>query len=176
MPCPACGADATSFKRHRAVYWLDVFDPFTAVAHLRQTPQKVAALLGDLDEEQLSRQPDGHGWSARQAISHLRDAQGVLRFRLQLMLEQDDPVLESKAVFEWATQEQERPPATREIIEAYRAARTQTLAVLESIALKDWWRTGRHQEFGRLTLQQQASYFAAHELTHLPQIQALLRT
>jgi len=39
--------------------------------------------------------------------------------------------------------------------------------------LADWWRTGEHEEFGTVTLRQQVSYFAAHELTHLPQIEAL---
>ncbi len=36
-----------------------------------------------------------------------------------------------------------------------------------------WWRTGRHQEFGAVTLRKQASYFAAHERTHLPQLARL---
>ena len=32
------------------------------------------------------------------------------------------------------------------------------------------WRSGRHAEFGTVTICQQASYFAMHEITHLPQI------
>lgn len=35
-------------------------------------------------------------------------------------------------------------------------------------------RTGRHEEFGVVSIKQQASYFAAHELTHLPQIARLV--
>lgn len=46
---------------------------------------------------------------------------------------------------------------------------------LEQLPLADWWHTGRHQEFGVVTLRQQVSYFAAHELTHLSQIDALRR-
>ena len=38
----------------------------------------VAGLLAGLDETQLSRSADGGGWSMRQVVSHLRDAEGVL--------------------------------------------------------------------------------------------------
>ena len=36
-----------------------------------------------------------------------------------------------------------------------------------------WWCHGWHEEFGDVTLLQQASYFALHEITHLPKIQEL---
>ena len=118
------------------------------------------------------RQEDG-GWAIRNIVSHLRDAQGVLRFRLDLLLEQENPSLESKAVFEWATKEEDQPPTTREIFDLYRASRQETIAKLESIPLRDWWRTGEHEEFGTVTLRQQVSYFGSHEITHLPQIESL---
>jgi hypothetical protein len=43
------------------------------------------------------------------------------------------------------------------------------------LPLVDWWRTGRHEEFGVVTIRQQVSYFAAHESTHLAQIRALVQ-
>lgn len=82
-------------------------------------------------------------------------------------------MLEAKAVFAWAADETGRPASTREIFEGYRSSRLQTLARLESIPLADWWRTGRHEEFGELRLYQQVSYFAAHELTHFAQMERL---
>lgn len=53
------------------------------------------------------------------------------------------------------------------------ASRTETLLEQESLPLSDWWRAGKHEEFGTVTLRQQVSYFAAHESTHLSQIKAL---
>jgi hypothetical protein len=44
---------------------------------------------------------------------------------------------------------------------------------LENMPLAHWWRTGEHEEFGTVILRQEVSYFAAHELTHLPQIARL---
>jgi hypothetical protein len=171
--CPVCGAWPATFKRFPPVYWLDALEPFAALERLRQTPLDVAALLEGLPEAALSRPPKGGGWAIRNTVSHLRDAQGVLSFRLNLLLEEENPTLESKAVFEWATSEEERPPTTGEIFETYHASRLETIARLESIPLADWWRAGQHEEFGAVTVRQQVSYFAAHEITHLPQIEAL---
>jgi rubrerythrin len=171
--CATCGAWAATFQRFLPVYWLDALEPFAALERLRQTPGEVAALLDGLSEDTLTRQPEGGGWSLRQVVSHLRDAQGVLSVRLDLMLEEEDPLLTSQAVFQWATREETRPPTTQEIFDSYSASRQETVAKLESIPLKDWWRAGRHEEFGLLTLRQQVSYFAAHEPTHFPQLESL---
>lgn len=109
-------------------------------------------------------------------MAHLRDAQGVLEDRVNLILDHNNPVLESKAVFEWARHEGERPPTVREIFETYRASRARTLARVEGLPLAAWWRRGRHEEFGELRLYQQASYFACHELVHFPQFERLRQT
>lgn len=171
--CPTCGAWPSSYQRFMPVYWLDALEPFAALAALRQTPVELAALLAGLSEEDMARSPDDGGWAIRNVVTHLRDAQGVLDFRLDLFLAEEHPLLEMKAVWTWAADEAERPPATREIFAAYQAARANTLRKLGAPPLADWWRTGEHQEFGTVTLRQQVSYFASHEITHLPQIARL---
>jgi hypothetical protein len=171
--CSTCGAWPGTYQRFLPVYWLDALEPFAALERLRQTPLEVAELLKGLPEDMLARSPAAGGWAMRNVLSHLRDAQGVLSFRLDLFLTEEHPILEAKAVFEWATREEERPPSTLDIFETYRASREETLSKLESIPLAHWWRTGHHQEFGDITLRQQASYFASHEITHLPQLESL---
>jgi uncharacterized damage-inducible protein DinB len=154
---------------------LDALEPFPALKRLRQTPLDAAALLEGLPEEALSQLPANGGWAIRNMVSHLRDAEGVLSFRVSVILEQENPALESQAVFEWATNEEEHLSTTQEIFDTYRASRQETIARLESIPLNDWWRTGQHEEFGPVTLRQQVSYFASHELIHLAQIELLRR-
>jgi hypothetical protein len=173
--CPTCGAWPSSFKQFLPVYWLNALEPVDALESLRQIPLEVGALLEGLPEKLLTQPAPEDGWAIRQTISHLRDAQGVLSFRLGLLLEQDHPTLESQAVFAWATQEEEDSPSTQQIFETYYAARLKTITRLEQIPLRDWWRTGWHEEFGVVTLRQQVSYFAAHEVTHLPQIDKVRR-
>jgi hypothetical protein len=174
--CPDCGAWPATFQQFRPVYWLDALGPGEALAQLAQTPEVVAGLLAGLSEAQLSRPGDGGGWSMRQVVAHLRDAEGVLRFRVQLMIEQANPTLESLAVFAWATEEGERPATTAEIFQTYEASRRATLALLQGLPPDGWQRLGQHKEFGQVTIRQQASYFSAHEQTHLAALSALRHT
>ncbi|MCQ3954911.1 MAG: hypothetical protein DPW15_16875 [Chloroflexi bacterium] len=122
----------------------------------------------------MTRVPADGGWAIRNAVMHLRDAQNVIAARIDLFLAEENPVLEMKSVWTWARDENERPPSTREIFDAYQTSRREMIAKLESIPFADWWRTGRHEEFGVVSIKQQVSYFAAHELTHLPQIARLV--
>lgn len=171
--CPICGAWPQTFQHWPAVYWLDDLDPPAALERLRQTPIAVAALLQGLSEEALRREPAPGAWSLHNAVSHLRDAQGVLAHRLELMLAEENPALSSLAVFEWAQAAAQNQPTTQEVFAEYLAARARLVARLAEIPLADWWRTGRHEEFGVVTIRQQASYFAAHESTHLAQMEQL---
>lgn len=173
--CPTCGAWPLTYQRFMPNYWFDALEPPAAQARLRQTPDDVAALLEGLSEAQLTQTPADGGWAIRNVLVHLRDAQDVLAYRLELFLAQEHPMLEAKAVWAWATNEEERPPTAQEIFSTYQASRADTLATLARLPWADWWRTGWHQEFGEVTLRQQVSYFAAHELTHLSQIAALRR-
>jgi len=171
--CPICKARSGTFMHFPAVYWLEAMDPYEAMTCLRETPGKVDQLLRGLSEEDMRYEPREGEWSIHNAISHLRDAQGVLDFRVNLLLEEDFPLIESQAVFEWATTEGDRSPSTGEIFQMYSSSRQRTLQGLEGIRLEDWWRKGRHEEFGVVTIKAQVSYFATHELTHLPQIEKL---
>jgi len=171
--CLTCGSWPSSFQQFSPVYWLSEFDPLTLLEHLRKTPKEVKKLLEGLDEDIFTKLPTNGGWSIRQVVTHLRDAQGVLSTRLKLILEQDNPILTSQAVFDWATREDGKPASTNDIFDMYWSARKKSLDILETIPLKDWWRTGEHEEFGKLTLTQQVSYFAAHEITHLRQLNNL---
>lgn len=171
--CPICGAQPATFNHIRPIFWLEALEPFAALDHLRSTPEMLVGLLANVTEAQADQMPNDGGWSLRQAITHLRDAQDVLAFRVNLILDHENPLLESKAVFEWAASESGRSVPLSEIFDSYRNSRLQTIARLESIPLMDWQRRGQHEEFGELRLSEQVSYFTCHELIHLPQLESL---
>lgn len=173
--CPFCNSQPESFKRFRPIYWIEVFDPFDVLNYLQSTPRKLALLVEDVTEDQANQAVETGGWTLRQAVSHLNDAQGVLAYRVELILTKDTPVLEAKAVFDWADDETKVPATLQEILTAYFNSRAQTVERLANLPLKDWWRCGRHEEFGELKLYQQVSYFASHELAHFPQIERLAK-
>lgn len=172
--CARCNARPRTFERVPPVYWLEAMDPMEALDYLERTPEEYRELIEGRKDDQLSREVVEGEWSVRQLLTHLRDAQGVLDFRVNLLLEEDNPKIESKAVFEWATDNSDRPTTSRDIFETYLNSRRKTLEVLEGIPLVDWWRKGEHEEFGVVSVKEQASYFATHELTHLPQLEFLL--
>jgi hypothetical protein len=161
--CSTCGAWASTFQRFLPIYYLNEFEPMTALENLRETPKQVNRLLEGLNEDVLTKKPKDGSWSIQQVVIHLRDAQGVLSTRVKLLIEQDDPVLTAQAVFDWATRDDGRQTTTQEIFDMYWNSRKETIARLEGISLSEWWRSGEHEEFGRVTLKQQASYFAAHD-------------
>ncbi len=171
--CPLCGAWPESFQEFMPNYWFDALDPFQAVERLRTTPDEVATLMAGMSEEARNKQPAPGEWSIRQVVTHLHDSQKVLQTRIELLMSQDHPSLASQAVFEWAGKETPRPSTTQDVFAEYTDLRGDILDRLDGITLKDWWRSGFHEEFGDVTLRQQVSYFAAHETVHLPQIAAL---
>ncbi|MBN2045087.1 MAG: DinB family protein [Anaerolineales bacterium] len=168
--CPTCGAWGETFQWFPPVYWLEALDPLEALERLKKTPLEVAVLIEPLSENDMVRQSEDSGWSVRNILSHLRDAQAVISYRLDLFLKEQYPVLEMKAVWTWAKEENEHPPSTREIFEIYQASRREMLDKLEALPLEDWWRKGSHEEFGIVSIKQQVSYFASHELTHMSQL------
>lgn len=168
--CPRCGADEATFLTQRPVWWLERHDPTTALAALATTPGKVGALLERVPEAARRSRPEPTSWSAHEVLAHLRDAQGVLEQRVGLILDHDDPSLEAQMVWSW--NRDQRPAGTDEVLADYRASRQRVLERLHGVPAGAWWRTGRHTEFGRLTLTQQVSYFAAHETTHVRQVRA----
>ena len=172
--CPRCSGQPRTFQRFPPVYWLEAMDPIETMNWLERTPNDVKRLIDGLTEDEMTREVIESEWSIREVLTHIRDAQGVLDFRVNLLIDEDDPVIESKAVFEWAKAGSANPDQSINIFDTYHSSRLKTLQTLRGIALEDWWREGRHEEFGRISIKQQASYFATHELTHLPQIELLL--
>lgn len=173
--CPDCGAWASTFQKFQPIYWLDEFEPSEALESLRETPQIVEKFLKGLDQSILLAPAEDGGWSIHQVVSHLSDAQGVIASRVTQFMEEENPILQSKAVFAWAFNQNDRPHSTREIFNQYLESRSAMIGQLEHIPSELWERIGIHDEFGEVSLKQQVSYFSAHELTHLRQIDRLVK-
>lgn len=164
--CPVCGRWPTTAERFRAIYWLRESTPPEALAALRAAPAIIGSLVEGIPEERLQRPgPDG-GWSAHQTLSHLHNAQAVLRGRIDQLVAGGDPVLESVMV--WRMEGAATTFAA--LFGAYRELRSEILSVLDRVEPAAFWNRGSHEEFGRVSLAEQVSYFANHEPTHLAQL------
>lgn len=169
-PCPRCGADPDTFLVQRPVWWLGRHDPASALDALERTPTVLRALLERVPRASWGDRPEPATWSPHEVLAHLRDAQSVLAQRVERILTEDAPDLEAQQV--WAWNAAPREATTEEVLAEYGASRRAVLERLRAAPAEAWGRTGHHREFGRLTLTQQVSYFAAHEPTHLRQVRA----
>jgi len=174
--CRECGSWPGRFRKFVAIFNGDnqqPIDPAEVFSLLAHNAEDLRRLVEGLSEEQLNRKPDGVDWSLRDHIAHFFDTQEMLDERVELMLQQENPELEALAAYAIVTEEQRHPPSTQVMIAEFDKRRRKCVARLEALPFKDLWRTGWHQEFGRITILRQAAYIAYHEQTHLPEIEAL---
>jgi hypothetical protein len=168
--CPTCGAHKLTMREFLPVYFLEPFLPVQALAALGSAPDELENAIQGLNEEQMARKPAQNEWAVRDIFTHLLVAQGLLAGRVVKILAEENPSLTGVAA--WAIGNEDTL-APSEVIARYRKSREETVARLKGIAFADWWRTARHEEFGQITLLQQASYFAKHDRAHLPQIREI---
>ena len=168
--CHNCGADALTLREFPPVWFLEPLQPQEALNALASAPDLLSEVLQGLKDPQLNRPPQTGEWTIREAFQHLLISQELLAGRVEKMLAEDEPSLVGVAA--WAMGKMEQQPAL-EILERYRRSRRDTLESLRMLSAEDWWRTAWHEEFGRVTLLQQASYFARHERDHFRQILAI---
>ena len=160
--CPDCGRWPTTAERFRPIYWSRESTPPEAIERLRSTPDVVVELLGRGDPNRSG--PDG-GWSAPQTLEHLHNAQQVFRGRIDQLLAGDGALA---SVMVWTMDGS--APTTDDLLAAYTDLRREIVELLTDVAPEAWWNAADHEEFGRVSLAEQASYFANHEPTHLAQM------
>ncbi|MEZ4671338.1 MAG: hypothetical protein R3E39_25835 [Anaerolineae bacterium] len=100
------------------------------------------------------------------------DGAELLTERIDLLLTENNPSLEARAV--WAQKDQQGV-STGEVLEHYHDLRDDLVLRLKGISAEDWWRSGWHSEFGEQTVLSQATYFARHEMSHMPQFSQIRR-
>jgi hypothetical protein len=161
--CGECGRWPTAAERIRPIYWARASTPPESLEMLTTAPVTVRSILANGDPGVAG--PDG-GWSAHQTLEHLNNAQGIFRGRIDQLISGGDPELASVLVWRMDGSES----TTDALFDAYASLRSEIVEVLSEIDPVVWWNTGRHEEFGRVTLAEQASYFANHEPTHLAQL------
>jgi uncharacterized damage-inducible protein DinB/ribosomal protein L37E len=164
--CPHCGAWPSTARRTRPIYWLRASHPDEAINLLRAAPDIVASLLADHDDDALATSRAPGEWSAQQVLEHLHNAQRLFRGRLDLLIAGGDPELSSAMV--WAMETE--GSGARDLFERFRSLRSEILGILDGVSPDAWWNTGMHEEWGRVSLLEQVSYFANHEPTHLAQL------
>ncbi|MDX1600665.1 MAG: HAD-IA family hydrolase [Anaerolineales bacterium] len=140
------------------------------IARLRGHLSSVLALTQDADGRWDER-PSPSQWSPCEVICHLRDVElEVHQPRLRELLEDDMPFLSAADPDRWADERGYRKQDPRAALEAFRAARLETLATLTSLDDEDWAKPARHALLGPTTLGEVMAVAADHDLAHLEQL------
>lgn len=110
---------------------------------LRYFPDRVARIVEPLSEETLCRAGAGGEWGAVEILAFLHDWDEVTLERIQQILNEDNPVLET---YDYHAQ---HPHQT---LAEFRKLRAELVAALEVLSDDAWHRTARHPQAGEITL------------------------
>ena len=150
--CPECGLDTGEVP------------PEQVAARLRDN---AAAWPGLLERSGVRDRPDPLTWSPLEYACHVRDVFRRYDARLQLMLEQDDPLYANWDQDETAVTDRygEQDPATvaRDLLAAGEAL----AARFDGVAGPQWQRPGRRSDGARFTVATFARYLLHDPVHHL---------
>ena len=135
---------------------------------------QVARALEGFPPERLSEHPLPGKWSAREIVHHLADSESISAQRIRQLLIEEKPQIVGYDQEQYARrlrydERKDLGPA----LEAFRAARSNTLPLLEAMSDEDWRREGWHTESGRYTAETWLEIYAAHAHGHAAQIRRL---
>jgi rubrerythrin len=166
--CPTCGTVREGFLSFRAAEAMGILGPHTIMRRLEQSHATLQALVGDLDEELLTRRVGP--CCLKELVGHLTDMDVVFRERAWLILETDTPhlpsahppTLEKAAIY--------KTHAIADLLDAFQTSRQQTLGLLRGLTAAAWHRTGYHVIFGVIPLTHQGNWVVEHERSHLIEV------
>jgi hypothetical protein len=139
------------------------------VQQYRDGVREVVAALENITDEELDRRPAPDKWSSRQIVHHLGDSEMTAAIRMRLLLGEDRPTILAYDQEQFARRlHYDRPIGPS--LEAFKAARETTAAILDRLNPEEWAREGTHTEVGRYTLDTWLQIYAEHAHKHAGQI------
>ena len=146
-----------------------------AIAHLSSLPEALARRTQGLDDARLRFKPDANVFSVLESVCHLRDieVEGYAQ-RLELLLEEDCPVLPDLDGAALARARRYNQQAFAPALQAFTAARDANLQALRRLAPVDLERRGEYENLGVVTLDQLLDMWVAHDREHLQELDQLL--
>lgn len=135
---------------------------------LQATPTYLLDLFELMNEETLETPYAPGKWNPKQVLAHLADVELAFGWRIRQTVAAPGVEL---ALFDqdvWAQRYGRLDAALA--LEAFRAQRAWTLALLASLSMQDWLAEGYHPERGFESVDFMVRYLAAHDLNHLAQL------
>jgi hypothetical protein len=146
------------------------------IADAKRSQMVLHGLLRGVTQEQaMSSRDGGDGWSVTEVVGHLRDYEGFFRGRVELMLEQDDPLLPAYNHEALAIERDYLHQDLRSMLADLLAKRRAFLTLFESLTPDQLQRGGVHPENGPIRVFDSLVQLTHHDLTHLDQLVKCLK-
>jgi hypothetical protein len=136
---------------------------------LSGTPRRLQAV----SSETAGKAPrSNEDWGVTEIVCHLTDYEKVYRGRIMTVLTQNSPYLRSVDFEEMARQHDYASRSLEEAVDEFGRERGETISVLLNLALKDWERTGIHDKFGEISIEELIERLVDHDAEYLERIEA----
>ena len=145
---------------------------------LRDTPERLSGLTGDLTEAKLRAAPEPAEWSVTEIAAHLRSCADVWGQAIETIAVTDHPTIRAVSPTTWIQSTDYRELAFASSFQAFTKQRDQLLDLLGQLPDQGWSRSATVLGGGRpleLTVHSYADRLARHERTHWRQVAKTVR-
>ena len=152
----------------------DLLECLLQIKALRETPERIAALVHDAPAGAWARRPAERVWAPIEVLAHLADLELVYGVRLRLMLTSARPSLprfDQGALASRARHITWQPVLA---LERFRTRRYDSLEVLDTCTAEELDRTGLHPTRGEMTVADMVALMLTHDTDHVGQIRERL--
>lgn len=146
------------------------------IARLQYQHQTIAELTKNFTEEQLRHRINPDKWSAFENIVHLAAYQPTFIQRIELMLEEDNPLFERYVAEKDDHFYECLKLSLPELISDIENDRSTIFKKLQGLSDTQLSRTGLHPKYGELSMVTWADFFLLHEANHLWAIMQLVHS
>ena len=144
------------------------------IARIAALPQELAALVGNLSDEQLDARAPDDPWTARQVTHHVADSHINAFVRTKLILTEDHPTLKPYDQDAWAALADTQAMPVEVSLGLLRGLHARWVRIFESLGPSEWGRGALHPESGEVTIDSMLESYAQHGDDHLAQIRRIL--
>jgi hypothetical protein len=149
-------------------------DP-AALEVIGRTPRVLAALLDGLPDEVVLA-PNPEGWSLKDIVAHLHDAESIAFVeRISRLLDEDRPFIQSIDPPARLVAGGYSARALSDLLGDLQRLRAEHVAWLGSLSSAQLERAGEHDTAGEIRVIDIAHQWAAHDMAHLRQVGRMLQ-
>lgn len=143
---------------------------------LRAFQSRLVLAIHGIPEAELKRLEGDGRWSVADVIAHLGDLELVYAVRIRTMLAgAGDAPLPALQQNDWVERVHRREPLA-ELLEQFWFQRRMNLALLSRLSEEELARSGKHPQYGAMTVRDAVERIVRHDEKHLAQIERIKQT